>query len=52
MSEAAKTCTCHRDGTCRCLENSTRAGRGELYCSKCGETDEHCPCGCTCQEEE
>ena len=43
-------CTCHKNGTCRCMEISVRDGRGEPYCPTCGETGDHCEHGCTCQE--
>lgn len=43
------TCDCHDKGTCKCREISKQDGRA-LYCACCGETEPHCPCGCTCYD--
>ena len=41
-------CTCHRDGNCMCAELGEMNAEGNTWCSVCETLDEHCECGCTC----
>ena len=49
------TCTCHRDGTCKCADlpmvEHMENGHPVYRCAGCLATEEHCACGCTCTTE-